>query len=282
MKPLLPLTALLLASVTPAYAVDYTLADVAKHASASDCWMVLNSNQTYNFTAYIASHPGGTAMVPYCGKDGTQAFSGLPHSARAIALQPTYLIGNLVTPALPISVSLSPATGLTTVGGTLQFTPKVANSLLGVAWTVQPASLGTISASGLFTATSVGGGTITAASLEDLTKSAGATITVTTTTVPPPHVVGVTIFPGAVTVNQGTKVRFRAAVTNSTTGVKWTVTGGIGTIDVSGQFTAGATAGTGTVQATSVDDPNKVATAQVTVTTTNCVPATRERHGRDD
>jgi hypothetical protein len=286
MKRLLYIAALLAAGLAHAQLPTYTIADVAQHASASNCWMVLNSNQTYNFTNYIALHPGANAMVPYCGKDGTQAFSGLPHSARAIALQPSYLIGTLVVASLPISVSLTPASGLTTVGQSLQFALTVNNSTQGVAWTLVPASLGTISASGQFTATTVGSGTITATSLEDTSKFASANVTVNATTPPPPNTVAVAMTPSAVTVRQGSRVRFRATVTNSTTGVTWSTTGTIGTIDANGVFTAGTTVGTGTVVATSVDDPRKAATSQVTVTAPTagnvCTPGNRPEHRSDD
>ena len=74
----------------------YTLSDVAKHASVQDCWMVLNGTQVYNFTTYLSKHPGGTAMVPYCGKDGSLAFDAIKnHGPAAIALESAYLIGML-------------------------------------------------------------------------------------------------------------------------------------------------------------------------------------------
>jgi hypothetical protein len=62
-------------------------------------------------------------------------------------------------------------------------------------------------------------------------------------------------------------------VKNSTQGVTWSTTGGIGTIDRNGIFSAGATPGTGTVTATSVGDPTKTASAQVSVSAATCVPA---------
>jgi cytochrome b involved in lipid metabolism len=282
MKRIFAIVALLAAFATQAQTTAYTLADVSTHATASDCWMILNSNKVYNFTNYIAAHPGGSAMVPYCGRDGSQAFSGLPHSSRAISLQATYLIGALTTVAQPISVRLAPTNGLTTVGQTLQFTATVSSSSQGVAYTLAPPTLGTISASGLFTATTVGGGTITATSLEDATKSASALITVNAAT--PPTSVDVSISPAAVTLRQASRVRFRATLNHSISGVTWTTTGDIGTIDSSGVFTAGNVNGTGTVVATSVDDPTVTATAQVTVTSTTgnvCSPETNPRGGSD-
>jgi hypothetical protein len=287
MKRLILITALIAAGAAHAQTPNYTLADVAQHATATDCWMVLNTSKVYNFTPFISMHPGGDTMNAFCGKDGTLAFAGPPaathrHSANAVALETPYFIGNLVTGPVSISVTVAPANATTTVGGTVQFTPKVANSTTGVAWTVAPASLGSISASGLFTAVTVGSGTITATSQQDSTKSASASLTVSTTPKPTPNMIAVTINPSALTLNQGQRMRFRAALTNSTSGVTWSTTGSIGSINNRGVFVAGLTAGTGTVTATSVDDPTKSASAQVTITTVSCGPGTSPPARIDD
>jgi len=268
---ILLIAALFAAGSAQAQLPSYTLADVAKHTSSTDCWMVLNTNEVYNVTPFILIHPGGQSpILSNCGKDATQAFAAINHSSNAVALEATYLTGNLVAAPLPISVTITPTNSTINVGGTVQFTPKVANSTLGVAWTVVPPSLGTISASGLFTAVAVGGGTVTAASMQDTTKSASASVTVNTTPPPPPNMIVVTINPSALSLNEGSRMRFKATASNSTGGVSWSTTGSIGTIDKLGVFTAGLTAGTGTVTATSVDDPTKLASAQVTITAVNC------------
>jgi hypothetical protein len=277
MKNLLILAALLAGGVVHAQTPTYTLADVALHASATDCWMVLNTSEVYDFSNYVTQHPGGAAMVPYCGKDGTQAFNNVGHSSSAVSMEAAYLIGTLVTASPVIVVTLAPTNTSTTVGGTLQFTPTVSNSTQGVGWTVAPTTLGSISASGLFTAITAGSGTVTATSLQDGSKAASATVTVTAVTPPPTGTISVSISPAAVTVNQGSRVRFQATLTNSTGGVKWTSSGAIGTISTTGVFTAAQTPGTGMVTATSVDDPTKSSTAQVTVTTNVCAPPPR-RH----
>jgi uncharacterized protein YjdB len=285
MKRLVLSIALLAAGVANAQTTtSYTLADVAKHATASDCWMVLNSNKVYNVTAFIPMHPGGNIMVQSCGKDGTPAFASVPHSANAVALETTYFIGNLVTAPAAITVQIAPTTATVTVGGTAQFTPTVANSSAGVAWTVSPSSLGTISSSGLFTAVTAGGGTITATSMQDSTKSASASVTVNAAPVTPPtsHTITVAVTPSALTLNVGAKAQFTATLTNSTAGATWATSGKIGTIDKNGLFTAAMTAGTGTVTATSVEDPTKTHTVQVTVTAVQCrpdSPETEDHHG---
>lgn len=78
----------------------YTLAEVSAHGSASDCWLVI-SGKVYDVTDWIASHPGGNAILEGCGTDATQLFetrpmgSGTPHSNRARNLLPNYFIGDL-------------------------------------------------------------------------------------------------------------------------------------------------------------------------------------------
>lgn len=77
-----------------------TMTEVAKHNQANDCWQVIN-NEVYNFTAYLDRHPAGaSAMIPYCGQDGTAAYNtkggrGQDHSAQARSLLGSYVIGPL-------------------------------------------------------------------------------------------------------------------------------------------------------------------------------------------
>jgi cytochrome b involved in lipid metabolism len=55
---------------------DYTMADVAKHSSASDCWSVINGS-IYGLSTWIPVHPGGASVVSaLCGTDGTAAYNG--------------------------------------------------------------------------------------------------------------------------------------------------------------------------------------------------------------
>ena len=287
MKTMIGSAMMLAAVAAHAQGATYTLADVQAHATATDCWMILNTNKLYDFASFVSARPGGKAMVPYCGKDGSAAFTNLPHSANATALEASYLIGDLVSAPAAVSVTLTPANASLSVGGTVQFTPKVANSTDGVAWTVQPSTLGTISASGMFTALTAGQGTVTAASVQDSTKSASAVVTVTSNSGGGggTQAIAVSVNPSAVTVKVGARTRFRAHVSNSSQGVTWTVSGSIGTIDARGVLTAAATPATGSVTATSVEDPTKTATVQVTLTAANCAPGRpvkETRHHDDD
>lgn len=79
----------------------YTVAEVAQHGSATDCWMIIG-NEVYNLTSFLEQHPGGAyAMTPYCGKDGTQGFAtmgrgrGTTHSQSANELKEEYKIGTI-------------------------------------------------------------------------------------------------------------------------------------------------------------------------------------------
>jgi cytochrome b involved in lipid metabolism len=79
--------------------VVLTSAEVAKHNTASDCWMIISGN-VYNFTSYLRAHPGGAGTItPYCGQDGTQAFASRggtgSHSGFAYSLLANYLVGTL-------------------------------------------------------------------------------------------------------------------------------------------------------------------------------------------
>ncbi len=73
-----------------------TSIDVQKHNSISDCWIVLNNN-VYNVTSYIDQHPGGLTMVPFCGKDATEAYNtireGSGHSNKATKLLQSFYVG---------------------------------------------------------------------------------------------------------------------------------------------------------------------------------------------
>ena len=84
---------------TPA-PVAYTLAQVAAHATADDCWLAI-SGKVYDVTDFIPGHPGKDAILQGCGKDATTLFeerpmgSGTPHSDTARGRLPDFYIGDL-------------------------------------------------------------------------------------------------------------------------------------------------------------------------------------------
>lgn len=57
-----------------------TAADVAKHATRSNCWVYLSPlNKVYNITSYVSNgnkHPGGDVIAQYCGQNIYSYFIG--------------------------------------------------------------------------------------------------------------------------------------------------------------------------------------------------------------
>merc|ERR1712127_694349 len=53
----------------------YTMEEVAKHTSKSDCWVVV-AGQVLNVTNFLGDHPGGElAILTFAGKDATEEFN---------------------------------------------------------------------------------------------------------------------------------------------------------------------------------------------------------------
>jgi len=77
-----------------------SMAEVAKHNTVPDCWMVING-KVYDLSRYASLHPGGAMNIAdYCGKEATAAFDtkggrGSPHSGNANAMLVQYYLGDL-------------------------------------------------------------------------------------------------------------------------------------------------------------------------------------------
>ncbi len=183
-------------------------------------------------------------------------------------------------PPAPVTVSLVPTSAAVFLGGTQQFTATVSNTTNpAVRWSVNgieggDASVGTISATGLYTAPrrlpTPATVTIRAISLADSTKSASATVTIQSD-------VTVSVTPATAAVELGASTQFTAAVSGSgdpDRAVRWSVNGieggdaSVGTISATGLYTAPRRlpAGAVTVTATSLADPAKSVSAAVTIT----------------
>merc|ERR1719261_2389678 len=53
----------------------YTMAEVAKHTTKDDCWVVV-AGQVLNVTNFLKDHPGGElAIITFGGKDATEEFN---------------------------------------------------------------------------------------------------------------------------------------------------------------------------------------------------------------
>lgn len=77
----------------------YTLAEVAAHHQAQDCWMAIDG-KVYDLSAYLPQHPSSPDIIfPWCGKEASQAYAtktkGRSHSTHADKLLEKYLIGTL-------------------------------------------------------------------------------------------------------------------------------------------------------------------------------------------
>ena len=79
-------------------ATTFTAAEVAKHASAADCWSVIKG-EVYDLTSYVNSHPGGASLIKaICGKDGSSSFAGQHGSAsKPNNVLAAFLLGPLVS-----------------------------------------------------------------------------------------------------------------------------------------------------------------------------------------
>jgi hypothetical protein len=172
---------------------------------------------------------------------------------------PTKSATAVVTVSPPVSVSISPTTVTMNSSKQQPFVATVSNTQqTRVTWSV---TQGTISG-GMFTSPKVTSTTtvrITATSVEDPTKSATAVATV----MPP---ISVTVTPSSATVTASDTLQLTGVVQNATDpAVTWSTTQG--TVSSKGLFTAPYVLVPTwvNVTATSVEDPNRQARAQLTV-----------------
>merc|ERR1712086_107653 len=72
-----------------------TMAEVAKHTTKGDCWVVV-AGQVLNVTTFLSQHPGGElAILTFAGKDATEEFNMI-HPPDVIGkYAPDAIIGNL-------------------------------------------------------------------------------------------------------------------------------------------------------------------------------------------
>jgi len=72
----------------------YSRADVAKHASPGDCWIII-WNKVYNISSWIPKHPGGLIILTKAGGDSSELFESIGHSAYARKHMQEFWIGDL-------------------------------------------------------------------------------------------------------------------------------------------------------------------------------------------
>ncbi|RKP26505.1 FAD binding domain-containing protein [Syncephalis pseudoplumigaleata] len=74
---------------------EYSAADVAKHNTEKDCWVIVN-NQVLDVTDFLADHPGGKkAILLFAGKDATEEFNMLHKPDVVEKYAPNTVIGTL-------------------------------------------------------------------------------------------------------------------------------------------------------------------------------------------
>jgi len=183
-------------------------------------------------------------------------------------------------PPPQIAVMVSPKSGMVLLGNTQSFSASVSNTTnTAVSWSVNGipggnATIGTISASGVYTAPgdlpSPANVQVTATSAADPTKSDTATLSITSDIV-------VSISPNIANVELGALQPFGASISSAghpDTTVRWIISGGAcpnecGGIDTHGNFTAPQilpAPASVTLTAQSVADQSKQASASITVT----------------
>merc|ERR1719440_78718 len=88
----------------------YSLADVAKHTTKEDCWVVVNG-QVLDVTKFLPDHPGGElAILTFAGKDASAEFNMIHPGDVIPKYAPDAIIGRLGAggPA-PAAVAAAPA-----------------------------------------------------------------------------------------------------------------------------------------------------------------------------
>ena len=73
----------------------YTAAQVAAHGRREDIWITVEA-KVYDVTTFLPLHQGGDALLPWAGRDATQAVFGPQHPSTVRRLLQRYLIGELV------------------------------------------------------------------------------------------------------------------------------------------------------------------------------------------
>lgn len=197
---------------------------------------------------------GGNATVGTISSAGLYTAPSQPGNHTITAASGINAADNSTAPVAVITFGISPGSALLAQGGTQQFSATIQGlTNTGVTWSVDGVAggnttIGTISATGLYTAPGQNGNhTVAATSAADTAVSVNASVTVNG---------AVAISPSAVTLITGTTQQFTATVqgvTNPT--ITWSVdgvTGGnstVGTVSSSGLYTAPSRPGSHTVVA---------------------------------
>lgn len=92
-------------AVAPAVGGGITIDEVAKHNTATDCWVVVNG-QVLNVTNFLKDHPGGElAILTFAGKDASEEFNMIHPGDVIQKYAPDAIIGSLSTGAQPAAAT---------------------------------------------------------------------------------------------------------------------------------------------------------------------------------
>ena len=197
-------------------------------------------------------------------KAGTDTVTATANADPSISARSTVSV-TATTPAPTVSaISITPTSTSTKTGGSLQFTATVQGTATNKSVTWR-AALGSINTAGVYTAPAKAGtDTVTATAAADPAVSASSNISVAAST-PTPVVTSISVSPTSTSAKTGATLQFTASVQGTVTDTSVTWRAALGTINAAGVYTAPASAGTDTVQATSNADPSMSARATVSV-----------------
>ncbi|KAG8387334.1 hypothetical protein BUALT_Bualt02G0010700 [Buddleja alternifolia] len=86
----------------------FTLAEVSEHNTNKDCWLVIDG-KVYDVTKFLEDHPGGDeVLVSSTGKDATDDFEDVGHSATAKAMMEEFYVGDINTSTIPTKTTYTP------------------------------------------------------------------------------------------------------------------------------------------------------------------------------
>ncbi len=232
----------------------------------------LNAGESVQLTATVSNVGGGSTAVTWSATSGSIVSNGngiytapLPTSATSVTVTATSVQNPSVVRSINLTVAAasvgvpSPANSSVNAGSTLQFASSVSGAAnTGIIWSVSGG--GTITAAGLFSATTAGTFTVTATSLADSTKKASTTVYV--------HAVvsGISVTPTSATLKPGDTLKFSASVTGVgivNYGVTWSSSAG--SIGSDGTFTAPNQSGPVVITAVSQQDSTKSGAVTITL-----------------
>lgn len=118
-------------------------ADIAKHNSAGDCWLIING-KVYDVTNFLSSHSGGASAITFHIAEKTlPAFTGKPHLGSDLNAFSAYYIGDVGVasplpppppPPSPLPVAapaFQPLPDLSPVLAKILISPSTANIKVG-------------------------------------------------------------------------------------------------------------------------------------------------------